>query len=58
MKLCWSSEFCAGRFTPSSCVEHIKELTNLKLLNLGERGITDEGVAKLQKALPNCKILH
>ena len=33
-------------------------LTNLKKLNLINNPVTDEEVAKLQKALPNCEILY
>ena len=37
-------------------LEHLEGLTNLKRLNLVNTQITDEGVKKLQKALPNCQI--
>ncbi len=33
-------------------------LTQLQSLDLSESNVTDEGVAKLQKALPNCRIEH
>ena len=37
-------------------LEHLKGLTNLKLLFLEETKVTDAGVAELQKSLPDCKI--
>ncbi len=37
---------------------HLKGLTNLYLLVLYGTRITDAGVAELQKALPDCEILH
>jgi len=36
---------------------HLKDLTNLEKLWLSTQ-ITDEGVRKIQEALPNCKIIH
>ena len=33
-------------------------MTSLRQLNLGDTNVTDEGVKKLQHALPNCTILH
>jgi len=35
---------------------HLKGLTSLKSIALAETQVTDEGVAELQKALPNCQI--
>jgi hypothetical protein len=35
--------------------EHVKGLANVQELDLG---YTDAGVAKLQKALPNCNIYY
>ena len=37
-------------------LEHLKGLTQLRKLDLCGTQVTDAGVAKLQKALPNCKI--
>ena len=37
-------------------LEHLRGLANLELLNLTYTDVTPEGVKKLQKALPNCKI--
>ncbi len=40
-------------------LEHLKGLTSLKVLDLYYRTkITDEGVQKLQTALPKCRIRH
>ena len=36
---------------------HLKALTRLQDLSFGRNKITDAGVADLQKALPNCKIV-
>jgi len=33
-------------------------MANLKALDLAGTNVTDEGVKKLQQALPNCKIEH
>ena len=38
-------------------LEHLKGLANLRSLTLYSTDVTDGGVKKLQKALPNCKIL-
>ncbi len=37
---------------------HLKQLVNLKRLDLIGTKVTDAGVADLQMALPNCEILH
>ena len=37
-------------------LEHLQTLTNLKLLGLRDTQVTAAGVAKLQQALPNCKV--
>ena len=39
-------------------LEHLKALTKLKSLHLDRTNVTDEGVEKLQQALPDCYILH
>ena len=40
-------------------LEHLAGLTNLQLLGIGNCAlVTDQGVAKLQQALPKCKILR
>ena len=41
---------------PDAGLGHIKEMANLKTLGLSNTRVTDFGVAKLQKALPNYKI--
>ena len=38
-------------------LEHLKGLTNLESLFLGETKVTDAGVEKLQHKLPNCEIV-
>ncbi|MEK6233296.1 MAG: hypothetical protein N2C14_01140, partial [Planctomycetales bacterium] len=37
---------------------HFRELKQLQELNLYGTQVTDEGVAELQKALPDCVIIH
>ena len=37
---------------------HLAGMTNLGILFLDETQVTDAGVAELQKALPNCGIIH
>jgi hypothetical protein len=39
-------------------LEHLKGLTKLKWLSVCDTNVTDEGVEKLQKALPDCEIYH
>ena len=39
-------------------VEKLKGLTQLQWLDLRNSKVSDEGVAKIQKALPNCTIYH
>ena len=39
-------------------LEHLKGLIDLEVLVLSDTQVTDAGVAKLQEALPNCKILR
>jgi hypothetical protein len=43
------------RFNPFN---NLKGLTQLQILDLQRTKVTDAGVAKLQQALPNCKIYH
>jgi hypothetical protein len=43
------------RVTDSDLVQ-LKGLTQLRALHLTSTNVTDEGVKKLQQALPNCKI--
>ena len=38
-------------------MEHLKVLTELKALNLGNTHVTKEGIEELRKALPNCEII-
>ncbi len=35
---------------------HLHGLTSFQTLNLNDTQVTDEGIKKLQEALPNCKI--
>ena len=42
--------------TTDAGLEHLKGLTNLEFVLLYKTNVTDEGVKKLQKALPNCEI--
>jgi hypothetical protein len=37
-------------------LEHLKGLTQLQMLFLRETKVTDQGVKKLQQALPKCNI--
>jgi hypothetical protein len=39
-------------------LEHLEGLGQLQWLSLRGTQVTDEGVKKLQQALPNCKIDH
>ncbi len=45
-----------GRPITDAGLEHLKGLTNLELLVLGDTQVTDEGIKKLREALPNCNI--
>ena len=44
--------------TTDAGLEHLKGLSRLRWLYLYDTKVTDGGVAKLQKALPTCKIMH
>jgi hypothetical protein len=37
---------------------HLKSLNQLERVDLAETGVTAAGVNELQKALPNCLIIH
>jgi hypothetical protein len=39
-------------------IDHLRKLTGLKTLAIGQTGISDEGTAKLAAALPQCKIVR
>ncbi len=45
-----------GTQVTDSDLEQLKGLTQLRALHLTGTKVTDAGVAKLQQALPNCKI--
>jgi len=47
-----------GAGVTDQAVGHLKELTQLRELIVEDSSVTDAGVAELQKALPNCKILR
>ncbi|MFP6618427.1 MAG: hypothetical protein VB877_03705 [Pirellulaceae bacterium] len=56
----WRPKY-GGMNITDGCLVHLKGLTKLKELSLANThpkpgAITDAGVAKLQKALPNCSI--
>ncbi|MCE9554664.1 MAG: hypothetical protein K8T91_15010 [Planctomycetes bacterium] len=46
----------AGTEITDAGLEYLEELTNLKYLSLNDTAVTDTGKARLEKALPNCKI--
>jgi len=39
-------------------LEHLSGLANLEYLSIVGTDVTDEGVKKLQQALPNCEIYY
>ena len=39
-------------------LEHLKKLTKLQSLYLGETRVTNEGVKKFQQALPTCYVFR
>jgi len=39
-------------------LEHLKNLTELKRLDLRHTLVTEDGVERLQKVLPNCEVVH
>jgi Leucine Rich Repeat (LRR) protein len=41
-----------------TCLPHLVKLTGLKELNVFQTQISAEGVKKLEKALPNCKVIN
>jgi hypothetical protein len=45
-------------FVTDTDLEKLKRLNQLKYVNLNNTKITEEGVNRLQQALPNCKIEH
>jgi hypothetical protein len=48
----------AGTKVTDAGLEHLKALMQLKELHLDSTRGTDEGVKKLQQALPKCHIFH
>ena len=51
------SELWGSKITDAG-LEHLKGPSHLTHLDLGNTEVTDEGVKKLQQALPKCKIYH
>jgi hypothetical protein len=50
--------FAGGNFTDAG-LQHLEKMTGLKKLTLLRcSNVTDEGVARLRKALPDCVIIH
>ena len=45
-------------FVAVNTCEHLKGLTQPKTLDLRATKVTEEGVKRLQQALPNCRIRH
>jgi hypothetical protein len=41
-----------------SGLRYLETLKHLEVVNLTETLVTDDGVKRLQQALPNCKIIH
>ena len=39
-------------------LEHLKGMTSLRGVELMRTSVTDEGVKRLQEALPDCEIIH
>ena len=45
-----------GTQVTNAAVPHLKQFTRLRFLDVSGTEITDDGIAELQKALPNCRI--
>jgi Leucine-rich repeat (LRR) protein len=41
-----------------ACLPHLEHLSQLESLHLHETKLTEQGILKIQKALPNCKIVR
>ena len=50
--------FLGGTQVTNADLMQLAELTELERVYLAGTQVTDEGVEKLQQALPNCKIYH
>ena len=48
--------YLGGNQVTDAGLEHLIEMKSLEYLDLANTNITDEGVKKLQQALPNCVI--
>jgi hypothetical protein len=48
----------SGEFAGDQGMEHVKGLNQPKILDLRNTNVADEGVKKLQEALPNCEIIR
>lgn len=48
----------SGTAVANAGLARLDALTRLKRLDLSDTPVTDEGINKLQQALPNCKIAH
>jgi len=52
------SLYLLGTQITDNGLEHLKGLTNLRYLDLSNTQVTKKGVEELDKALPNCRVVH